>query len=749
MGNQVSASTSFTRNPRQFPLKTEVFDRTSSDSLDCIVDESICDFCSRFCEQMATQNGKTRDSRWQWQTCGKDSRERHYLWIFRPSSLISQVALAKKECAMCLRMKIFQNVTGVDQVLLAHGPLLSRYLGTDLDFDYSQVLPGLNDLDQYVLNSHDDHWRSCFYMSGMNKINGVPVPGNNFMRYEFLIASDEESCLQLPLRGCDMTEAIVQGFVCTQSSFGSLMYPSPTSKSEKCFAQVREWYQECTGHHDKCVRRKLPLPSRLLRIEDEGSGPGRVYVVDTRKYSSRLNDAQYVALSYCWGGIRAFSTNTTNLSTRIDHGIPFTDLPLVVQDAVLVTSKVGLRFIWVDAMCILQDSVEDWTHEANKMSEVYEGCVFTISALAGETSMTNFLGDRGLRPIYLGRVKIEDGSRACSSRLFARRVPRSGRTELSRGALSTRAWPLQERVLSPAILHYGRDQMIWECNKHLRSEVGERLNSPLMLPRISAITPTQNAPLDIWCSYVMEFTGRNIAFVSDRLPAILGIASKLRSAGLYKGRYVAGHWESGLHSSLLWYRHQDSLYGPMTETNIQVPTWSWAHRNYKVCLKMHGNTVCALSKAPRFVIKNPQIERQSQGSSTTVPCCAIEIGGYLQTVGKIWTSTNIKPELTSDLCRWVFDSLSPPTATCYCLRLVGNFARGYLREYVEYLILNKVDDNKKLVNSKGRSNVYVRVGYLSLCRMPEQHYEKPYPDVVSEDGEPILYDGRWEDILLI
>jgi len=177
------------------------------------------------------------------------------------------------------------------------------------------------------------------------------------------------------------------------------------------------------------------------------------------------------------------------------------------------------------------------------MIDVYTGCEFTLSALSSSKATEGILTDRKLQPVELGTVNVFYKEWQDSVKLFARRRPRSIEDEFGRGPLNQRAWPLQERVLAPAVLHYGRDQLMWECNTQpLTSETGSFESKSEVVIRISGKSRVDSdlGPREIWESVIEEYTKRKITYPRDRLPAISGIASKLRLDGIFHGRYVQG-----------------------------------------------------------------------------------------------------------------------------------------------------------------------------------------------------------------
>lgn len=115
---------------------------------------------------------------------------------------------------------------------------------------------------------------------------------------------------------------------------------------------------------------EAPLPTRVLDLgSSDGSDPGYLES-DLRLLETAGRRGIYVALSYSWGGYKEFRTLKSNYEGR-KAGIPFEPLPPVFQQAIKVTRGLGIRYLWIDALCIIQEDAEDWSREAARMSEVY------------------------------------------------------------------------------------------------------------------------------------------------------------------------------------------------------------------------------------------------------------------------------------------------------------------------------------------------------------------------------------------
>lgn len=220
------------------------------------------------------------------------------------------------------------------------------------------------------------------------------------------------------------------------------------------FTSVERWLRVCSsqryGSHKSCFSITTPgYPSRLLSIVGFEKS-GWVHLVDTETWSSPRPD--YTTLSHVWGppeGPRPLITTTETLEAH-KTAIRMTDLPLTFRDAVKITNRIGIKFLWIDSLCIIQDDAQDWQHEAANMAAIYENSFFTIAAAASE----NCEGGCGLDPwtptlirarARTSPAKYRGGLRPETSyQLKIKRVEEVS----SKPPLQTRGWALQEVVLS-------------------------------------------------------------------------------------------------------------------------------------------------------------------------------------------------------------------------------------------------------------------------------------------------------------
>jgi hypothetical protein len=283
-------------------------------------------------------------------------------------------------------------------------------------------------------------------------------------------------------------------------------------------------------------------------------------------------------------------------------GIPPWSLSKALQEAIFVTRKLGVRYLWIDCLCIIQGLHADFERECAMMGQVYQNAYCTIAATSAESGEDGLFGERNwmeYTPCTLA-IKLEtdpaeddpaedsvqhvDPCAGLNSRKvnISPHLPR-WREEAEAGPLQKRAWYLQERELSPRIIHFSHYQLVWECRMSQGSEAVEGLHCSDAPARIFDEFVLSGETISFsfarWYSLLEDFSRRNITHSSDRLPAIEGLAQEVRRRHGYM--YVAGLWKEDLIHGLLW----TALRGNDKNTNAKAlirvvpsaaPSWSWA-----------------------------------------------------------------------------------------------------------------------------------------------------------------------------
>jgi hypothetical protein len=312
------------------------------------------------------------------------------------------------------------------------------------------------------------------------------------------------------------------------------------------------------------------MPSRLVAVQQNAvSGGFQLSLVDV---SHRV---KYAALSYCWGVEQPQKTTKTNMKpyyTNIDH----LSLPKTIQDAILATHKLGLSFLWVDSLCIIQDDDVDISSQMKIMGGIYRGAYLTISASIARSSNEGFLHSKtdmaSQDPWH--SISVRKGNQA-DGRLFLTPITFSRQPHVDSPLdepINERAWTLQESLLSSRVLYYGSRQVFWRCHEKSFSDGG--LNADYF-HRDVCFEPgglsTDFNPTYTWPTIVETYTKRTLTMPNDKLSAISAIAQEINNFFQPGDVYLAGMWKSTFCANLVWCV-QPTLPRPL----YRAPSWSWA-----------------------------------------------------------------------------------------------------------------------------------------------------------------------------
>jgi len=330
------------------------------------------------------------------------------------------------------------------------------------------------------------------------------------------------------------------------------------SSQDEVFSGINFVLQDCQQNHPKCkqaLQNQSPLPDRVLDLGSSRSPSICLVNGGGRK-------ERYIALSYCWGTGANFTTTTVTLASR-QAGIPVTSLPLLLQDVVTVARRLSIRFVWIDALCILQDSRPDWEVQSAKMGSVYAGAHLTLAAANAASVQERLLGPRDPNKWAGAGFSIP----GAGGDVGCRRPTLPLRSTGEIGPISTRGWTLQERLLSTRLLTYTDAAFRLECLTQSRMECQFRAAGPTQLG-----PPREGNHRVDWETLVHWYTGRRLTVATDRLPAISALARQMRGSAGWT--YAAGLWLETLPQGLCWRVGGERPAG--MQSDYVAPSWSWA-----------------------------------------------------------------------------------------------------------------------------------------------------------------------------
>ena len=354
------------------------------------------------------------------------------------------------------------------------------------------------------------------------------------------------------------------------------------TNSAKSGTLVDSWVRRCVKEHPICNLDKTSdytLPTRLLDLGDR-SEPLLIRLTETKTLEQ---DSRYITLSHCWGGKVPFILKNGNVND-FKQGVHISELPLSFQHAISITHSLGIRYLWIDSLCVIQDSISDWEREAGQMKGVYQNALLTIAATGAENSTVGLFFDRNVDLslsvfINLSWTGIPEGTyRAFDGRVFDLWA------EASQAPLNQRAWVVQERLLSRRTVQFGKSQVVWICQDLQACETfPDRLpwNAMEDLQYLGLAADLRHRPSTlpsvVWPQIVRVFSGSQLTQETDKCTAISGIAEEIHTST--GDRYVAGMWQSCFVPQMSWQSRHDANkcedIVARSPLKYRAPSWSW------------------------------------------------------------------------------------------------------------------------------------------------------------------------------
>ena len=401
-------------------------------------------------------------------------------------------------------------------------------------------------------------------------------------------------------------------------------------KHSSVWVEANQWLSDCSKH-DCCPRPDpKPLPNRIIDVSSDPTGR------TVRLVSGQNGLDLYAALSYCWGPVQPGVTNSQNFERR-RMSIDTQSLSSSIQNAVWITRQLGLSYLWVDAICIIQDSLEDKVHQLETMAAVYQHSHVTIIATSSESASRGFLNDRKA-PLFPKHILPFWTSDKRLTSIGCHRTEELERKPPEFEPLERRAWAFQEDLLSPRRLLFTERAMQYECRRHRVALGGSKyavtrhkpesifaspesimilpIHGPARTPQISGVARTtrhQSAgragivARQAWQKVIEGYTRRSLTFRDDVFSALASIAETFQP---HIGQsYLAGLWAGPmLPGLLLWYACLPHPPAPLLATDGLAPSWSWASGDYVAIysfaldderIEWQGQLLCA-HVSPRY-----------------------------------------------------------------------------------------------------------------------------------------------------
>jgi hypothetical protein len=386
---------------------------------------------------------------------------------------------------------------------------------------------------------------------------------------------------------------------------------APSYDRSKVIPKAERWLTTCKSRHRSCsdtLSNPWPRPVSMLprRLLDLSQG-ATVIIVDVAEWlSSGLCTAaelsDYCTLSYQWGTAPHACVLSDSFSILLE--MSFSTMPQVFKDAITIARGLGIRFLWIDALCIVQPAASgdatDWRTEGPRMGIIYENSMFTIAATCANGTDDGILGKLGnsvhaaepCRVVDLSHHESTADPDHVSSHGSSMNRQQSVVLDIctpsffhsvSSSPLNARGWVMQERALSRRIIHFTEHGMFWECSQaklheHFgdvdpNSERAPCHTKETLLSVARARSSKHLCPVE-WFHFVSQYSTAGFTDPQDRLIALSSVA-KAAQPMLGGYAYYAGLWRNDLVRGLMWYCRAPSTDLRLRPTSL-APTWSWA-----------------------------------------------------------------------------------------------------------------------------------------------------------------------------
>lgn len=360
--------------------------------------------------------------------------------------------------------------------------------------------------------------------------------------------------------------------------------------SPTVIAAARQLIASCQDSHLDCHDKvDAQPPSRIIDVGKIKVNEVGVGEVDAGKWpcvklrnTRDLELKDYVALSYCWGGEQPMKLLSTNRA-KYEDCVLLAELPKTLQDAVECTRALGYRYLWVDALCIMQDVQSEKLKEIGNMASIYRNAAVTIIAAVARSVNEGYLnydrlssiqskfGFKESKPINC-HIEVELNNGQIGTLVI---IPEIVWDDPKTMPINERGWCLQESVLPRRLLYYGPEELLFRCHtidcQPMTPSVIDYTKG-INPPRILSHQQRGSNPKSLWHDFVLDFSERKVSVPADRTYAITGIIEELQWR--WDDECIWGIWKSRLLEDLCWKRRE----GTSVRTQ-HAPCWSWMSFN--------------------------------------------------------------------------------------------------------------------------------------------------------------------------
>ncbi|KAK4209652.1 heterokaryon incompatibility protein-domain-containing protein [Rhypophila decipiens] len=355
---------------------------------------------------------------------------------------------------------------------------------------------------------------------------------------------------------------------------------------------IRDCLRRCRSQHASNMCRPTPCrPLRLINVGLDGTTP--------RLFQRHRQLRTYAALSHCWGTRQLPSQTTRSNVHQLSRSIPPDILPKTFANALEIARRLQIPYLWIDALCIVQDDNQEWQDEAARMDAIYLGSQLTIAATESRDSSQGcfpFKENGGFEDgeIFF-RANIPPDVHSPETGFLVRVYKNDIRRRHEESVLSTRGWTLQKQLLSPRFVSCMSPDVHWVCRVqhriqcrvsimvfHTFGHVGLRFSQLatrlITSPRPKEVRLARHMFHDSWRRMVNDYADREFTYASDRVAAIRGAIRYMhRLLNDDDNEPILGLWRKSFALGLAWMRishRQDRSIRPLDAVH-NLPSWTW------------------------------------------------------------------------------------------------------------------------------------------------------------------------------
>ncbi|PQE32222.1 heterokaryon incompatibility protein [Rutstroemia sp. NJR-2017a WRK4] len=433
---------------------------------------------------------------------------------------------------------------------------------------------------------------------------------------------------------------------------------------------AKAWLDRCIATHSECQSEKSTwVPTRLLEL---GSSNDKfLRLIDTRE---KVVNKPYVTLSHCWGLFDFFKLTNENISLMLT-GIDTDILASTFKDAIRTARFLGVQYLWIDALCILQDSKEDWELESALMGKVYRNGLCNLSATGSKNGEEGLFTNHCKRyPPMTYPFSVTSSWDNENNGFWDVRLTYLRKGHLLNGPLLDRGWLFRKELWRDEISISDPSSFTGSVINMMHVKVtpmfsplrNELLNFKHQFEPIDARKDVSlqyaSKMLKLWAQTVSNFSRCQLTREKDKLPALSGIAKAIQPF-LTNRKYLAGLWRDEFSPNFLWFVVNSKMGSGQPSRrpqNYRAPSWSWAsidggevvmRSQSDECYRHDGNS------DPQVQIIDVRIDLLTSDPTGQVKDGSLQLFGPLMTVSRAKSRINemgdIKLKINNVWFPWV------------------------------------------------------------------------------------------------